>query len=177
MASVLFPNNTQAITATAEKTEATFVQNNIKLQELQEKCESAVKKLQELESIKSLEKFKVIETAYENNSKVFESVRFDLDNRMKDLEAKITGGGGGGIDQKEAKPTVYIKAKDQVPEKMDADVLKWKAWKSNFLSYADTLRPGMKKWLNDIERLPHNPRGTDYSDETETWKTLDKESL
>ena len=35
----------------------------------------------------------------------------------------------------------------------------------------------MKKWLNDIERLPSNPRGTDYSSEIEKWKKLDKESL
>ena len=101
-----------------------------------------------------------------------------LDSRMQNIEQiQENGGGGGGSDHKETKPTVYIKAKDQVPEKMDADVLKWKAWKSNFLSYADTLRPGMKKWLNEIEFLPSNPRGTDYSGEIEKWTNLDNESL
>ena len=47
--SMLFANNTQAITAIADKTEASFVQNNVTLQDIQEQCENASKKLKELE--------------------------------------------------------------------------------------------------------------------------------
>ena len=65
--SILFANNTQAIndiqasnkqdlSDIAAKTEATFVRNNNILEELQEKCVTAVKRLDEFESIKSLDK-------------------------------------------------------------------------------------------------------------------------
>ena len=60
---------------------------------------------------------------------------------------------------------------------MDSDILMWMTWKDNPLSYADTLRPGMKKWLNEIEVLPNNPKGIDYSSGLEKWNNLDKESL
>ena len=64
ISSALFANNTKAINEvqatnkqdlsdSAAKTEATFVRNNNILEELQEKCVTAAKRLDEFESIKS----------------------------------------------------------------------------------------------------------------------------
>ena len=59
---------------------------------------------------------------------------------------------------------------------MDEDVTKWREWKDSFLSYADTLRPGMKTWLNKVESLTSAPKG-EILDDKATWKELDRESL
>jgi len=91
------------------------------------------------------------------------------------------GYGGGKADGKgswEAKPTVFVTAKDQQPEKMDADVTKWREWKDSFLSYSDTLRPGMLEWLNKIEKKKTMaPKGEELKDDDAKWKALDSMSL
>ena len=69
-----------------------------------------------------------------------------LDGRLQIIEqAGVGGGKGEGKRAYELKPTVFIKATDQLPGKMDDDVSMWREWKDNFLSYSDTLRPGMKE--------------------------------
>ena len=60
---------------------------------------------------------------------------------------------------------------------MDEDVSTWREWKDNFLSYADTLRPGMKEWLNEVEKAPEAPKGSELKDDKATWKEMDRTSL
>ena len=60
---------------------------------------------------------------------------------------------------------------------MDEDVTKWREWKDSFLSYADTLRPGMKTWLNKVESLTSAPTVDILQDDKATWEELDRESL
>ena len=60
---------------------------------------------------------------------------------------------------------------------MDGYVAKWREWKDSFLSYADTLRPGMKVWLNKVEKLIKAPTREELKDDAATWKELDRQSL
>ena len=105
----------------------------------------------------------------------------NFDNRLQVIEQfQINGGGKGKGDGKggwEVKPTVFVKAKEQIPDKMDEDVTKWREWKDSFLSYSDTLRPGMKAWLNKVERLVKSPEESEIKDDEATWKLLDRQSL
>ena len=64
-----------------------------------------------------------------------------------------------------------------MPEKMDADVSKWREWKDSFLNYSDTLRPGMKSWLNKVEKLAKAPKEDEIKDDLAPWKELDRASL
>ena len=72
----------------------------------------------------------------------------NADSRLQAIEqyqVNRGGKGGSGKGSWEEKPTVFIQAKDQMPDNLDADASNWREWKESFLSYADTLRPGIKE--------------------------------
>ena len=101
---------------------------------------------------------------------------------MQVIEQYQTTGGGKG--SWEEKPTVSIKAKEQILDKLDADASKWRDWKKSFLSYADTLRPGMEDWLKEVDNVNNieDLYEDDLKEEVkknkiQDWVVLDKDNL
>ena len=60
-----------------------------------------------------------------------------------------TGGGRGGRD--------YIPLNNQLPEVFDNDLKAWRSWKTDLLSYADSVTAGMKKFLTEVEGMNESP--------------------
>ena len=175
-AGILFANNTAQMNGQEET-----------LLKLRQECLNAFDNLKKLHD-ESEEKFKNVEDAYKVSNKTLEDVKDSVESSLKVIEQSQGNGGGkgdGGKGTWEPKPTVFIKAKDQMPDKLDADASKWRDWKESFLSYADTLRPGMKAWLKEIEEDVRDLseinedalKATVTSGELKEWVVLDRENL
>ena len=134
------------------------------------------KKLNNIEGVKSVEKFAEIKAFADSIHAIMTKNQDVTNDRLGKLEGGEFAGARGEGKPWEPKPTIFIKAKEQIPDKMDEDVTKWREWKDSFLSYADTLRPGMKSWLNKVESLTSAPK-EEIIDDKATWKELDRESL
>ena len=107
-----------------------------------------------------------------------------LDNKISHMNtgtgAQAGGGSGdgdGGFDRQKS----FLPIKNLVPVVFKGDVTMWRKWRNNVISYMETIRPGMKRVLEEVMRKSNAP-GPTYAENKsnelgEPWIKECKEKL
>lgn len=135
-----------------------FGKTREKIEDLHQKCEVSVKDLYDKFGTVAAAESAVtqIQQDLQLLYKTCETSVLSLQERVSGLEARggEVGGYGGG---KCKTGRDYIPLKNQLPGEFDAEIKKWRSWKGDVLSYLDTVTPGMKMFLEEVEAMNSAP--------------------
>ena len=67
-------------------------------------------------------------------------------------DGRIGGSGSGGRGGRD-----YIPLKNQMPDTFDNELKVWRNWRTDLLSYVDTVTPGMKRFMIEVESMNASP--------------------
>ena len=79
-----------------------------------------------------------------------EQAVINLDIKIVELEKKTQGHGQG---QAQGAYRGYVPQKSTIPDNFSGKSEDWRAWQEEVMDYFDSIRPGMKKLLEEVEKM------------------------
>ena len=130
-----------------------------KIEDLHKKCEISVNDLYDKFGTVASAEAAVLQIQEDLKTlyKTCEVSCLSLQERVAVIEAsggdgRIGGSGSGGRGGRD-----YIPLKNQMPDTFDNELKVWRNWRTDLLSYVDTVTPGMKRFMIEVESMNASP--------------------